>query len=317
MGLKISTLLSLLDEIDKFDLAKSQDAANATMGWVLPTITNFPDIADLVYHDIDTTYKLVHDSINKFDQSVVQAKQTIKEKIRELESQYFVKSDELYDEGVRTHENPSAVLDRRFSLSPDIEKILSDRIGIRADWRWPGAIIRPGLEVWIEKLVALDPLYLLDESRVLLDFSLQQRFNQQYKSRLRKIILNANKTKRLLEELPDNQFGYFLVYNFFNYRPLHVIQQYLKEIYVKLKPGGSVGFTINNCDRPGGADLSERNYASYTPGHAVIDSAQESGFELTYQLDINAAVTWFELKRPGVLTTLRGGQPLAKIVACG
>jgi hypothetical protein len=76
-----------------------------------------------------------------------------------------------------------------------------------------------------------------------------------------------------------------------------------------------IALTYNDCSRPGGARLAENNYASYIPGAMLRSFAESLGYVITYSIDLNQAVTWMELEKPGELTSLRGGQALAKIVA--
>jgi predicted methyltransferase len=105
-----------------------------------------------------------------------------------------------------------------------------------------------------------------------------------------------------------------LVYYFFNFKPIEIIRAYMTEIYVKLKPGGTFAMTFNDCDRSGGVDLAERSFACYTPAHAVLSAATTAGFELHQSFKIDAANTWLEFRRPGQLTSLRGGQTLATVM---
>ena len=87
---------------------------------------------------------------------------------------------------------------------------------------------------------------------------------------------------------------------------------YLSEIYSKLRPGGVLAFTFNDGDRRGAVDLAERNMNCYTPGRLVTGICENLGFEIEQKHIISAAVTWIELRKPGVKHSLRGGQALAK-----
>jgi hypothetical protein len=95
---------------------------------------------------------------------------------------------------------------------------------------------------------------------------------------------------------------------------LEIIQIYLKELYNKLKPGGLLSMTFNDCDRDGGVKLAERNFMCYTPSQAVYDFAKDLGFETQEIFRIDSATTWVELSKPGHLESLKGGQSLAKMV---
>ena len=73
--------------------------------------------------------------------------------------------------------------------------------------------------------------------------------------------------------------------------------------------------TFNNCDHADGVKLAERAFATYTPSRRIREIATEFEYRITMFYEINTAVTWLELKKPGELTSLRGGQALARIVA--
>jgi hypothetical protein len=47
----------------------------------------------------------------------------------------------------------------------------------------------------------------------------------------------------------------------------------------------------------------------------LIVLAESLGFVIQQRYDIDHANTWLEMRRPGELTSLRGGQSLAKIIA--
>jgi hypothetical protein len=53
----------------------------------------------------------------------------------------------------------------------------------------------------------------------------------------------------------------------------------------------------------------------YTPKRLILKHAFNLGFELAFAHDGTGDVSWLELRKPGDLASLRGGQTLAKIVA--
>jgi hypothetical protein len=53
----------------------------------------------------------------------------------------------------------------------------------------------------------------------------------------------------------------------------------------------------------------------YTPGRVICQAAESAGFDIVYQHTGLGDLTWLELQRPGQISSLRGGQTLAKIVA--
>jgi SAM-dependent methyltransferase len=212
-----------------------------------------------------------------------------------------------------THDSDEHILNRRPTLSEEHDNIIRARIKNFSNHLHPGMIIRPGLETFIEDMVSFDPLYLVDQSEELL-FPSMIGFPEQYRRRLRPYIIDRNETGLILSKLPDNQFGMCLAYNFFNFTPIQVIEKYLVEIFSKLKPGGRLMMTFNDCDNEKAVRLAESYYACYTPGRLVKEIAQRVGYEIYFIWNDNDPSTWLELQKPGILTTLRGGQALAKVV---
>jgi len=161
-------------------------------------------------------------------------------------------------------------------------------------------------------MVGCDPLYIIDRDYELLQPSLE-RFPKLYQNRLRSYTTNDWSDQPILERIPNNQFGVCLACNVFNYRPLEIIRRYLEEIYIKLRPGGVLLMTYNDCDRAQAVMLVEQFCASYTPGYLIQDLTQNVGFELTYTWSDGGPSVWLELRKPGQLISNRGGQALAKI----
>jgi hypothetical protein len=119
----------------------------------------------------------------------------------------------------------------------------------------------------------------------------------------------------MMTKIPDGQFGLCLAFYLFDFRPLEIIKKYLTEIYHKLKPGGVLIMTFNDCDREKAVQLVENNFACYTPGYLILDLAKSLGYEVLYSWNDGGSSTWLELSKPGELTTLKGGQSFAKVVA--
>jgi hypothetical protein len=53
----------------------------------------------------------------------------------------------------------------------------------------------------------------------------------------------------------------------------------------------------------------------YTPKKLIVAHAESVGFECEFEHDGAGDVSWLEFRKPGEITSLRGGQTLAKIVA--
>jgi SAM-dependent methyltransferase len=211
------------------------------------------------------------------------------------------------------HETAEYILNRRPEITAETEQFYCTRIVRYNSWQHPAMIIRPGREIYINELLASDPLYLVDESRDLLQPAMSQ-FNEQYQQRLRPYTINERNSDKILEKLPDGQFGLVFAYNFFNFRPFEIIRKYLTEIYEKLRPGGALVMTFNDCDRAKGVMLVEQHFCCYTPGYLVRELAQSLGYRVTFSWTDQGPSTWLELQKPGNFVSLRGGQALAKII---
>ena len=310
---KLSEIVHYLNELDKLDLDNESLSTVRYMDHVFHVATAF-------------TFQ-IHERSVELNRNVEDVKQAIgraqgtlnglKQQLRQLISS---REQELYDQSTRWLEQESCfettdlILNRRMGIDTESVELLKARMKNFTDWRLPGMIMRPGLEPFIIDLVALDPLYLVDHSEELITFSMD-RFTPEYQRRLRPYVVKEFHDNKILEKLPVGQFGFVLAYNFFNYKPMELIKRYLEELFDKLRPGGTIIMTINDCDLAHGVALAEKSFMCYTPGTAICRYAESLGYELMYRHTGLGDLNWLELKRPGEITSLRGGQTLAKIVA--
>lgn len=269
----------------------------------------FPELAQQLICD----YQKIFQSFDDFISTANAVQQQLNMMITEQEPTYFAESQRLFRKEF-VHDSNNHILNRRLELNSDAVDYLHNRIKLHGDWKHAGLIIRPGLESWIHDIVGCDPLYLVDHNLDLLTPTLTQ-FNQLYQNRLRKYTVNDLDNCEFLPLLPNNQFGYCLVYNYFNFKPIEIIKTYLVEIFNKLKPGGTVAFTFNNCDFASGVELVEKKFMCYTPGSLIMSLCKDIGYKLVHTYQIDSACAWSEIKKPGQLNSLRGGQSLARIVA--
>jgi len=309
----LSTLVhyrNLLKEHTPGDVsAVIRDHAGHALHLVQEQKIQFSELTQQLVYD----YQEIFQSFSNFTNTINDIQQQLRALINEQEPEYLAESHRLYREEF-VHDSNEYMLHRQIELSKDAVRYIHSRIKLYGDWRYAGLIIRPGLESWIHHMVGCDPLYLVDHNRELLNPVLDQ-FNRQYQNRLRKYTVDDLTNNEFLPFLPDNQFGFCLAYNYFNFKPIEVIKVYLVEIYNKLKPGGTVAFTFNNCDYAPGVKLVEKKFMCYTPGTLIMSLADDIGYDVVQTYQIDSACTWIELKKPGALSSLRGGQSLARIVA--
>lgn len=270
---------------------------------------------DIQFHDL--TQRLQHDhamigeTMERFHQTVDQIVTEIDRMISSLQPAYFAESYRLYDEEM-SNDSDSHILERRFFLPPAAQDFVSARIRSFGDWHWPAMIIRPGLEDWIQDLVACDPLYLADRNYDIMAPAMD-RFNAEYQRRLRRYVIDESQPT-MLQDLPRSQFGFVLAYNLFNYKPLEIIRFYLAAVYDCLRSGGTFAFTINDGDRTAGVALAERCFMCYTPAGMIQSLATSLGYSVQQIYHIDSSNTWFEIQKPGGSQSLRGGQALAAVI---
>jgi hypothetical protein len=116
-------------------------------------------------------------------------------------------------------------------VTDDIYDFINARIKLYDDWKYPGMIIRPGRESFIDQMVGCDRLYLVDQSYDLLQPA-QDRFGQSYRNRLRTFVMCEKRDNGILQDLPDGQFGLVVAYNFFNFRPMEIIEKSADEMTI-------------------------------------------------------------------------------------
>jgi len=313
--MKLSSIIAYQNQLDKATPLNGVLIAHDRLAPLLHTIKSSDIELTHLVNRLGQDYKNVLSSIDHFEHTVEDIKEEISHLIQQMEPAYLTESYRLYSQEM-IYDSAEYILDRRISIAADVLAYITARIQAHGDWRYAGMIIHPGHEEWITYLVGHDPLYLVAPMTELLDPAVL-RFNDQYQRRLRTYTVTESIQDPILSQLPDSQFGFCLVYNFFNYKPLQIVNQYLTEIYQKLKPGGVVAFTFNDCDYAGAVALAERSFMCYTPGRHVLAHAQQIGYQVRQRYRMDNSTTWVELQRPGTLSSLRGGQSLAKVVDIG
>lgn len=253
-------------------------------------------------------HRTILENLRNFEQELDTLKQQVDLAIAEQGKFWFEQTDKVYQQRLST-ELSQTILERRLSLTDEERTLFHSRISLYTSWQRPGLIVRPGRETLINNMTDSDPLYLVDRRSDLLEPVLNG-FNPVYQNKLCTYVVNEDDPE-ILHALPDAQFGIILVYNFFNYRPLPVIEKFLMQIYKKLQPGGCVIMTFNNCDHWQAVHLVELNYCSYTPGHMMRKLVGQIGYEWLHTIAINHANTWVELRKPGVMISSKGGQVTA------
>jgi hypothetical protein len=315
--MKLSELVAYKNQLDLLSGLPTRDTASQDLDHIIYTV----DAWKLQVSDQLLTHKnnLIQ-TFDLFEQALDSLKQQLNAMINEAEKPMFQQSYSLYEE-LNTQinsdqlyrDNIEHVLNRRLEVSEENYQIFLARLMPYTNWQHAGMILRPGKESFINHMVANDPLYVVDENYDLIQPATNQ-FNELYQNRLRISTVKEDASTPWLIKIPDGQLGVCFAYNFFNYKPFEVVKQYLFEIYQKLKPGGTLIMTFNDCDRYKAVMLVEQFYAAYTPGNMLRGWAKHVGFKESFCHHDDGPNTWIELQKPGELTSLRGGQALANIL---
>lgn len=308
-----------LSDLIRYRNSLRQMSAMAAWNTIQPTLSSIDHEIRTQGIQIENFADQIQEANNNVKQSIQQSQlvldnlnQQIDALVADSEKPWFQESYRLFEEEM-CYETSDYILDRRPNLSTETQNFYSSRLIRYSNWKYPAMIIRPGKEDFIEDLVACDPLYLVDTDHDLLRPALD-RYNEIYARRLRPYVINDRNQDQILSRLPTDQFGLIFAYNYFNFKPFELLKTYLMEILKCLRPGGVLVMTFNDCDRPHGVLLVEQNFCCYTPGYLVIILAQSLGYELLFKWHDGGSSTWIELKKPGTIETLRGGQALARIV---
>ena len=263
--------------------------------------------------------ELIHDKYSSAVDAVVEMTAVMHNLRDELDllieqhtAEYMAESTRMYEQDMCWETN-DYILGRKLQIDDNSNIVLRSRLRNYTDWRVPSMIIRPACETFIEDLVPLDPLYIVDHHMDLITPSMA-KFNEVYQARLRPYVI-SEADEQILGKLPDGQFGFVFAYNFFNYKPYELLQRYLQELYLKMRAGGAVILTFNDCDRGHGVALTEANFMCYTPKNMIINYAESLGFDLSHDHTGLGDVSWLEFRKPGKVNSLRSAQPLAKIIS--
>jgi hypothetical protein len=310
--MKLSDLVAYKNQLDKLSTRSAQREVELDLGKITQLVGSQPIQLRNFKQQLDAQYNEIYQCINQFETQLDNLKQAITLQIELEEKYWFQESYRLYDQEMR-NDSADYILNRRPVLNEETENLLRVRIQNYVDWQHPALIIHPGLEKFVEDMVGFDPLYLVAQQHDLLVPAFD-RFPEEYQRRLRLYTVREDLDHAILEKIPNTQIGLCLVYNFFEFKPFEIVRKYLTEIYQKLKPGGTLIMTFNDCDQDKAVKLAEQHYACYTPGAMIQQFVATVGYDQIFSWNNNGPTTWLELRKPGTLTSLRGGQTLAKIV---
>lgn len=299
----------------------SVDIHNSAIHQLLKIMHKVTDCSGDIDNDLlQIRYNAIGTAFENFEQTLEQLKIHVKSEIAKQEPEWLARSFEWYDQTLRLQlsKNPDFVTqlrNQRAYITKETEELFISRAMRHSDWHYPAMIIHPGVEPFMQHMVGHDPLYIVDESEELLEQLVLRNYNEAYQRRLRPYVIEESFDHDILARLPDGQFGVCFAYNFFNFRSVEMIEKYLREIYHKLSPGGILIMTFNNCEHVTSLDLVVNNYACYATTEIIEKMATNLNYEVEFLWDRpENPGAWIELRKPGSLSSNRGGQTMAKIV---
>jgi hypothetical protein len=238
--MKLSDLVTYRNQLDALSSVPTLHTANYELDKVLHLVSTQPELMTSMTHDLDQQYANIQQAFVKFEDDLNNLKSQLSQKIEIAERPWFQESYTLYEGELM--QAAESVLNLRKPNTLDTEPF-QIRLSQYANWKYPALIIRPGLETFIENMVAYDPLYLVDLSHDYLAPAMN-RFNEQYQNRLRPYVVREDLDQDILAKIPNDQFGMCLVYHLFNFRPLEIIKRCPIACCLKIHNGPDVSQNI-------------------------------------------------------------------------
>jgi len=309
--MKLSDIVKYLNHLDTLSV---QTAASASVAEV-NKITQIVQSQDIQIGDTASNLRLIQNSVadllQQYELKLAQLRQEVQSLIEQHEQEYFSNSMDNYQQGMSL-DPPAYILARTLNVDAESHALFQSKSKARTNWQFPGMVIRPAHNPWMENLVALDPMYLVDTHPDLFA-PVTALFTPEYQRRLRYYVIKECTSEKIFWNLPQEQFGTVYAFDYFHFKPWEVIKQYLDEIFLLLRPGGSFLFNFNDCDIWRAVALTEHHYCSYIPGRLLRKHALDLGYEIATDHHTYQATSWIELRKPGVLVSIRGGQALAGV----
>lgn len=311
--MRLSQLLKLKQDLQTHTSNKAEGEINDHIAHVNQLAMGADRLPESeLFQKINVEYRNMLPYMRKIEEIKQEKIKEIDEKISELSKGYFIDSYEMYEDQHKLADVATNRDIRRLYTYGNVKEIIKTRIYHYVDWRYPALEIGPGDGEFTQEMSAGDPLYIVDIHQEFLD-STKKQFNEFYATRrLRSYLIH--KSKHDLSMLPQEQIGFVLAWNVFNYFPLEAIKSYLNEIKKVVRPGGTIMFSYNNSDRWQGAEMVENAFMCHTPKHILVPLVESLGFTVTNSYDYDPTVSWVEIQKSGKLSTCKAHQSMGAVV---
>lgn len=260
------------------------------------------------------------DSINDQYNDLIRQNNKILETIEIIISQIDNDIDALASELFSDDEYKKAFCEEGIKLkalhsTEEAEVEIKSKIHQYGSWQYPALYINPRERSWIDSLVSCDPLYLTSIELTTIN-ELISAYPEIYQRRLRLYQIE----NRDYATLPQEQFSLVFCWDTFNYLSFDKVEQYIRQVFKLLRPGGGFIFSYSNCDLEGVALRAECMATAYSTYKLITNLLNEIGYEIVQSKDVktedafNTHISWVEAKKPGILTTIKAHQAIAQII---
>ena len=187
--MKLSSIIAYRNQLESMSLNAIRGQAEHELSAINHVVASNESDIGFYKHRIEKRFSAVKDSFDQFDKVFSGLKSDLDLQIKKQEIAYYKESTRFYQDEMCWESN-EYLLNRKLVIDDESNLILRTRLRSYTDWRVPGMIIRPSRETFIQELVPLDPLYIVDQHQDLMDPALSE-FNDTYRARLRPYVINS------------------------------------------------------------------------------------------------------------------------------
>jgi SAM-dependent methyltransferase len=310
----VSELITFRDRITKrFEFLEQDTSLDNLYNNISLILTENADIEESIAHnkirDILNDYDILCKKSVEIKNKLPAIINDVNDSIDQLAEKLLVKQD---DQPFKHYHKTE------FNISNEIDLLIRSNIHQHADWHFPAMQIgcRSLAQKYTAELIANDPLYICDIDPTYINKATAQ-FNDLYNKRIRKYVISNHN----MDVLPRNQFGFILGWMFFNFAGGETLENYLINLIKLLRPGGTLMFSYNNGDIFDSCRLVETGGMSYIPKRKILDMCDRLGYIIVNSYDLPNTddqvkyVSWIEIQKPGVLSTIKRAQAIGRVVS--
>lgn len=179
--------------------------------------------------------------------------------------------------------------------------------------QFPMLQINSSSGLFTKYLVAAEPVFILDWNQKSIAET-KACFNSVYQNRLciYKIDIRGDLFLDKINDLPYKQFNFILVWDLVKFMQDYQITYLLQKLKNLIRPGGTIIFNYNNCDKLYGADNYDQKTGSYQTEQTLRNVASNCNYTVSANCNYNN-IDWFEIKSSGTLYTLKKQSTLPQL----